>query len=188
MEIILASRSERRQELLKMFNVEYQTVITETDENLDFTCHPSEFVRIISARKSQSALDVCGKGKIIITADTIVACGGEILGKPADEADAYRMLSLLSGSWHEVYTGIVITDGDKSVSDVETTRVKFKNLDDREIEKYIKTSKPLDKAGAYGIQDSAALFIERIEGDYYNVVGLPMFRLSTMLREFNIYL
>ena len=126
---------------------------------------------------------------VVISADTIVWLDGMMLGKPSDRAEAKKMLEKLSGKTHEVYTGVCVTDSEngKSVSDYEVTKVKFRKLDSDEIDRYINTGEPMDKAGAYGIQGKGCLLVEAIEGDYLNVVGLPAVKLSRILKEeFNI--
>lgn len=190
MELILASQSERRRELLNMFDVKYKSISTDTDESIDFTCTPSELVIELSKRKADSALKIYKNAgqQIIIAADTIVSYDGIILGKPTDYENAKYMLNMLNGTWHDVYTGVTLTNGIKYVSEAELTRVKFRKISDMEIENYIRKYNPFDKAGAYGIQEGAGLFVERIEGDYYNVMGLPMCKLSVMLKEFGIYI
>lgn len=119
----------------------------------------------------------------MIAADTIVVCQGEILGKPKDEADACRMLRLLSGKSHQVMTGLTVLQGEKQILCTEITDVYFRALTDEQIRNYVRSGEPMDKAGAYGIQGGAALFVERLVGDYYNVVGLPVCRLSQILEE-----
>lgn len=190
MELILASQSERRKELLNMFEVKYTSISTDTDESIDFICTPSELVIELSKRKADSALKIYKNAgqQTIIAADTVVSYDGLILGKPNDYEDAKHMLRTLNEKWHDVYTGVTLTDGIKYLSEAELTRVKFREISDTEIENYIKKYNPFDKAGAYGIQEGAGLFVERIEGDYYNVMGLPMCKLSIMLREFGIYI
>jgi MAF protein len=190
MQLILASQSPRRRELLTMLGVPYTTISTDTDESVEENYTPPEFVMELSRRKADSALNITAHNgnELIIAADTIVSYGDIILGKPSDTADAKRMLTMLSGSWHEVYTGITLTDGDKYITEAELTRVKFRNVDIQEIDSYVEKYNPLDKAGAYGIQEGAGLFVERIEGDYYNVMGLPMCKLSVMLKKFDVYL
>jgi len=139
----------------------------------------------------QKARDVsrrCKKDDIIIAADTMVAIDGSMLGKPASEDEAFSMLSIMSGMWHEVVTGVVVKKGETEIVEYESTKVKFRELEPEEIESYIATGSPMDKAGAYGVQDIAALFVERIEGDYYNVMGLPLHRLGLMLKEVGVRL
>ena len=120
---------------------------------------------------------------MVIAADTIVVCDGKVLGKPKDEADARRMLNLLSGRDHQVMTGVSVLRGEKSLSCTEVTDIHFRDLTEKEIESYIRTGEPMDKAGAYGIQGGAALFAEKLCGDYFNVVGLPVCRLGKLLKE-----
>lgn len=190
MELILASQSERRKELLNMFGFKYTAVLNDTDESIDENMYtPSGLVEELSKRKADGALKSITDGnKLIIAADTVVSYGGKILGKPIDKSDAKKMLSMLNGSWHDVLTGITLTDGKRYLTAAELTKVKFRELGEWEIDRYIEQYNPMDKAGAYGIQEGAGLFVERIEGDYYNVMGLPVCRLSVMLREFDIYL
>ena len=190
MELILASQSARRRELLNLFGIPHTAISTDTDESIEDFYTPPELVMELSRRKAESALTVIENhgGKLIIAADTVVSYGKDILGKPADLTDAKRMLNMLSGSWHDVYTGITLTDGENYVTEAELTRVKFRQINNREIDHYIENFNPVDKAGAYGIQEGAGLFVERIEGDYYNVMGLPMCKLSVMLKKFDIYL
>ena len=189
MELILASQSERRRELMNMFDIAYTAISTDTDETIGDGYTPSELVMELSKRKADGALEMTAHiaDKLIIAADTVVSYDGIILGKPTDNADAVRMLGMLNGSWHDVYTGLTLTDGTRSITAAELTRVKFRHIDDWEIHRYVENFSPLDKAGAYGIQEGAGLFVERIEGDYYNVMGLPMCKLSVMLKEFDIY-
>lgn len=186
MEIILASKSERRQKLLDMMGVKYKIIVTDADESADGIDRPDRLTLELSKRKAESALKTAGGGKLIIAADTVVYHCGKIFGKPADESDAKRMLTELNNSTHEVYTGLTVTDGERTVCAAEKTIVKFRNAEEWEIDGYIATGDPMDKAGAYGAQGKAAAFIERIEGDFFNVVGLPVCRLSVMLKEFGI--
>jgi len=123
---------------------------------------------------------------VVIAADTIVVCEGKVLGKPKDEDDAFRMLSLLSGRNHQVMTGMTVLQGDEIVTYTEVTRIRFRNLLPGEIRAYIASGEPMDKAGAYGIQGGAALFCVGMEGDYYNVMGLPVCALSVILRTFGL--
>jgi septum formation protein len=123
------------------------------------------------------------KEDTVIAADTIVVCAGQVLGKPRDEADAVRMLSLLSGRDHQVMTGMTVIRGEKIVSCTEVTDIHFRPLSEKEIRDYVATKEPMDKAGSYGIQGGAALFAEKMVGDYYNVMGLPVCRLGMILKE-----
>ena len=120
---------------------------------------------------------------VVVAADTIVVCNGQVLGKPRDEADAYRMLRLLSGRDHQVMTGVTVLRGQRELVHTEITDIHFRELSDREILAYIRSGEPMDKAGSYGIQGGAALFAEKMAGDYYNAMGLPVCRLGQMLRE-----
>ena len=189
--IILASKSKRRSELLSDIGLSFKVIASDIDETSVVKGDPDEYVMILAEKKLMEVdKDVKDDSIIIIAADTIVCYDGMILGKPEDEADAFRMLAMLSGDWHEVYTGLAIKRGDKLVVDYEVTRVKFRELDDEEIESYIKTEEPLDKAGAYGIQELGSLFVEKIEGDFYNVVGLPVCKLGNLLKtnfDMNIF-
>ena len=176
MNVILASQSPRRKELLGLFHIPFTVRISDADETMDPNTSPAEQVALVSRRKAEaierSADDV------VIAADTIVVCEGEILGKPRDAADASRMLHMLSGRDHQVMTGMTVLRGSECRVCTEITDIHFRDLTDREIEAYIRTGEPMDKAGSYGIQGGAALFAERLVGDYYNVMGLPVCRLG----------
>ena len=181
MSIILASQSPRRQELLRLFHLPFTVQVADIDESMDPTKSPEQEVARVSALKAQAI--ACVPENVVIAADTIVVCDGQVLGKPADEEDAYRMLKLLSGRDHQVMTGMCIRCKGQTTVCTEITDIHFRDLTDREIWDYIRTKEPMDKAGAYGIQGGAALFAQRIEGDYYNVVGLPVCRLGMLLRQ-----
>lgn len=182
MEIILASQSPRRRELMGFFPFPVTIRVSQADEQMDSAKAPRDEVARISANKAQAVAR--GPEDIVIGADTIVVCDGEILGKPKDEADAFRMLNMLSGRAHQVMTGVTILQGDKKVSFTEITDVYFRSLSEEEITSYIRSGDPMDKAGAYGIQSGACLFVEKIAGDYYNVVGLPVCHLGLALKAF----
>ena len=182
MEIILASQSPRRRELMGFFPFPVTVRVSQADEKMDSAKRPEDEVSRISRNKARAVARA--DGDIVIGADTIVVCDGMILGKPKDEADAYRMLSMLSGRAHQVMTGVTVLQDEKCVSFTEITDVYFRALTEEEINDYIRSGDPLDKAGAYGIQSGASLFVERIVGDYYNVVGLPVCHLSQVLRAF----
>ena len=141
----------------------------------------AEQVGLVSRRKAEAVSRE--PEDVVIAADTIVVCDGQILGKPRDAADAFRMLRLLSGRDHQVMTGMTVLRGDLCKTVTEITDIHFRELSDREINAYIRTGEPMDKAGSYGIQGGAALFAERMHGDYYNVMGLPVCRLGQLLRE-----
>jgi len=181
MSIILASQSPRRQELLRLFRLPFTVQVADIDETMDPTQPPEQEVARVSHLKAQAI--TCSPEDVVIAADTIVVCNGQVLGKPADEMDAFRMLKLLSGRDHQVMTGMCILHKGKATVCTEITDIHFRALTDREIWDYIRTKEPMDKAGAYGIQGGAALFAQSIRGDYYNVVGLPVCRLGMLLRK-----
>lgn len=190
--IILASKSPRRQELLKLGGIEYEVIVS-SEEEIVSSHVPHEVVEDLSNQKAKAVFDSLSDkcNVVVIGADTIVAYDGEILGKPKDEKDAFRMLSDLSGNIHEVYTGVTIiwsnADGNaNSKTFSECTRVAFYELTSEEIEAYIASRDPMDKAGAYGIQSGAAKFVKGIDGDYNNVVGLPLARLYHELRDLKL--
>jgi len=145
---------------------------------------PEEAVQFIAAGKAASVACRAGPEDLILAADTVVVLEDRVLGKPRDEEDAFRMLRALSGRQHTVYTGMALRQGDRAMTDCASARVWFRELTDGEIRDYIATGSPMDKAGAYGAQDMAALFVERIDGEFYTVVGLPLCRLSRMLKAF----
>ncbi|MDN5331655.1 MAG: nucleoside triphosphate pyrophosphatase [Tepidanaerobacteraceae bacterium] len=185
--LILASASPRRRDLLKQVGLDFEIIPSLVDE----TVPPGVTPDIAAVRLAEKkAIDVAHRSKdgIVIAADTIVALDDSILGKPKDEEEARKMLESLSGRWHRVFTGIAVVDCSslEKVTDCEQSRVKFKKLSSSEIENYIKTGEPMDKAGAYGIQGKGALLVEKIEGCYYNIVGLPLFRLSLALSHFDV--
>lgn len=181
MQLILASQSPRRKELMGLFRVPFIIRVADIDEAMDTTKPAAEEVARVSRAKAEAVAHA--PDDVVIAADTIVVCDGQILGKPADEADAYRMLRLLSGRDHQVMTGMTVLRDDKAVVCTEITDIHFRELSDKEIYAYIATSEPMDKAGSYGIQGGAALFAEKMSGDYYNVMGLPVCRLGQILRE-----
>ena len=181
MQVILASQSPRRKELMGLFHIPFTVRVSDADESMDPKLSPAEAVGLVSRRKAEA---VTREGDdLVIAADTIVVCGGEILGKPKDTEDAYRMLRLLSGRDHQVMTGMTLLRGEICRTVTEITDIHFRELSDREIHAYIRTGEPMDKAGSYGIQGGAALFAQHLVGDYYNVMGLPVCRLSQLLRE-----
>ena len=184
MNLILASQSPRRRELLGLTGLDFVVRGADIDETMDETKPPEEEVARVSRLK---ALAVAREpDDVVIAADTIVVCEGKVLGKPRDEADAFRMLSLLSGRDHQVMTGMTVLQGDEIVTHTEVTRLRFRDLLPGEIRAYIASGEPMDKAGAYGIQGGAALFCVGMEGDYYNVMGLPVCALSVILRTFGL--
>lgn len=181
MNVILASQSPRRRELLGLFRIPFQVKVADIDESMEPGADPAAQVALVSRRKAEAIER--NTDDIIIAADTIVVCDGEILGKPQSEADAFRMLKLLSGRSHQVMTGLTVIRGDRCISGTEITDVVFRELSDSEIRRYIATNEPMDKAGSYGIQGGASLFVEKISGDYFNVVGLPVCRLGLVLQQ-----
>jgi len=182
MDIILASSSPRRAELLRRFGVPYRITLSKVAEGQP---HPpwSQWVEEIACRKAHAV--AASSGEIIIAADTIVVKDDVVLGKPTDEQEAKNMLTFLSGGVHEVMTGICVIDclHERVLQDVEITKVYFRPLTAEEIKAYIACNESLDKAGAYGIQGVGSLLVEKIEGCYYNVVGLPLVKTMTMLRK-----
>jgi len=181
MEVILASQSPRRKELMGLFPFPFTVRVADIDETMDSKKPAQEEVARVSRLKAQAVAHE--DDDVVIAADTIVVCSGQVLGKPIDEADAYRMLSLLSGRDHQVMTGMTVLRGERCVVCTEITDIHFRKLSDKEILRYIATKEPMDKAGAYGIQGGAALFAEKMVGDYYNVMGLPVCRLGQILRD-----
>ena len=182
-QIILASASPRRREILTTLGIPFRVVVSDADETLAAGIAPAEAVETLAARKAAAVAALCGADETILAADTVVAIDGEILGKPADEADAASMLRRLSGRAHTVYTGVALRRGGELRVAHEATRVRFAALTEADIASYIATGEPMDKAGAYAIQGRAARFIEGIEGDYFNVVGLPGRLVWVMLGE-----
>jgi septum formation protein len=187
--VVLASSSPRRMELLEKAGLEFSIDPSETDEKLDNSAEPEELARSISLMKASSAVPR-HPGTIVIAADTFGVLDGRLLGKPEDAAHAREMLAIMSGKCHEVITGFTIIDADsgKTVSHVVKTRVYFKALSKAQIEEYVETGEPLGKAGAYAIQGKGAALVDKIEGDYYNVIGLPVHALARELIKFGIEL
>jgi len=182
--IILASQSPRRKELLKQLDLPFEVRTKDIDESFPSTFRPEAAAVYIAEKKANSFLNQLDK-ELLIAADTLVSIHEEILGKPKDSDDAFRMLRLLSGNVHEVITGVALLHQKKIYSFFEKTLVYFKDLTDEEITYYIKTYQPFDKAGAYGIQEWIGMIgVERIEGSYTNVVGLPTARLHHELHTF----
>lgn len=174
--IVLASQSPRRAALLRQLGIPFDVIHNEVDETLPPGTDPREAVVRLAKAKAESVAAHLKRG-LVIGADTVVVHQGHILGKPHDAADAVQMLRRLSGDTHQVYTGFSLVQvGQGSVEDVEVTAVTFRDLSDWEIEDYVATGAPLDKAGAYGIQERASIFVSAIEGDYANVVGFPLTR------------
>lgn len=188
MAVILASGSPRRKQLLEMLGLQFEVWPAQGEEFLPDGIGPEEAVKKLSRQKAASVAKDCAPGDVVIGADTIVWHDGRILGKPRDEQDAARMLSSLSGKAHTVYTGVTVIRDDAVLSAAEETKVCFRRLSGPEIDAYIKTGEPMDKAGAYGAQGYAALFVEGIEGDFFNVMGLPVCCLGKLLKEVGVTL
>lgn len=182
--VILASKSPRRREILQNLGIDFEVCVADVDETVDKDTSPTQAVKEISLRKASAVAEKFSDDFLIISADTVVSIDGKIIGKPKDEKEAYEILSSLSAREHTVYTGFTISDGPNTVSDVESTLVKFRELTHDEIMKYIATGEPMDKAGAYGIQQKGNLFVEYIHGDYFNVMGLPISKICVTAEEF----
>ena len=188
MRIVLASKSPRRREILSMLGLKFDIVSADADESSELT-DPAQLVRELSLRKARATkalLEQRGEWNddtLIIASDTVVAAEGAILGKPRDEADAARMLTLLSGSTHQVISGVSLLYGARERADFDATSVHFCDMTSAEIEDYVSSGEPMDKAGAYAVQGLASVYIKGLEGDYFNVVGLPVHKLNTMLCE-----
>ena len=181
--LILASSSPRRAELLRAAGIEFTIRIPDVDE----TREPDESPRDYALRLSREKATIVAEGdELVLGADTIVVINNEIAGKPADLDDARRMLGALNGRRHEVLTGVTLLRGDRVLSGIESTRVTFARMSESEIEWYVSTGEPMDKAGAYGIQGYASRYIERIEGSYTNVVGLPLNLIYRMAKKLGI--
>ena len=183
--VVLASASPRRRDLLKLIGIAHEV----RPANIDETMRPREAPRRYAerlAREKASAIATRDPDLITIGADTVVVINRKVLGKPADAADAARMLRMLSGREHTVITAVAVSRGRKLRSAIEEVRVKFRRLRDDEIEAYIAMGEPMDKAGAYGIQGYGATIVERIEGDYFAVMGLPLVRLVGLMRDVGV--
>ena len=188
MALILASKSPRRQELLQRMGLtDFKILVPEADESFPDGLTPQQTVEHISRVKALAARELVGEDDIVITADTMVFLDEHRLGKPRDEEDALRMLTALQGRGHTVCTGVTVMQGDHILTQSEPTKVYFRPATEAELRGYIATGDPMDKAGAYGVQTIGALLVERIDGDFFNVMGLPMLRLSRMLGEFGIH-
>lgn len=177
--IILASKSPRRKELLSLITENFVIKSAEVDESLPKGIQPDKAVEYLSKIKAEPFRN---DEDIIIGADTVVSIDGVILGKPKDRSNAFKMLKMLSGKYHSVFTGVTIIKPDSTKTFSVETRVKFFDLTDREINDYLDTGEPFDKAGAYGIQGKGSLLVEKIDGDYFNVVGLPVSTLNKYLK------
>jgi septum formation protein len=180
MKLVLASASPRRQELLRTARIPFTVRPATVDEQPFAAENPEAYVSRLAEAKAR----VCWQpGELTLGADTVVTLDGLLLGKPSDSADAARMLRLLSGRTHQVLTGICLYDGTSTHAAVETTAVEFLELTDEEIDAYVASGEPFDKAGAYGIQGEASKFVRRVDGCYFNVVGLPVARVYSFIRS-----
>lgn len=187
--IVLASGSPRRRELLERIGVTDFTVrVPEVEESFPEGLTPQQVVSYISREKAEAAVRLCGRSDIVITADTMVFLDDKRLGKPRDEAHALEMLTALQGRRHTVCTGVSVCQGDRCLTETESTDVFFRPATEAELRRYIATGEPMDKAGAYGVQGRGALLVERLEGDFFNVMGLPVLRLARMLEKFGVSL
>ena len=185
--LVLASGSPRRQELLRRMGItDFDVRLPDTEENFPQGLNPREVVCYISREKSDAVAALCSDDEIVITADTMVFLDDRRLGKPKDEADALSMLTALQGRRHTVCTGVTVRQGSRILTEAESTEVCFRPATQEELRAYIATGEPMDKAGAYGIQGLGALLVEGIQGDFFNVMGLPILRLSRMLSRFGV--
>ncbi len=184
MSIVLASASPRRKELLEMLGVSDLKVIpAKGEEKAPEGAGPEEMVMALSAAKAREVAKLCGRGDVIIAADTIVWHHGKVFGKPHSRQEAIAMLEALSGDTHHVYTGVTVMCNGHVDVQAEMSRVSFRQLTRREIERYVDNGEPMDKAGAYGAQGKGSLFVRGIYGDFFNVMGLPLCRLGEMLNK-----
>ena len=181
--LVLASSSPRRSLILQNAGIDFVCLPVDCDESSDEK-DPARLVCQLSARKAEHAQ--VQEGDIVIAADTVVSLGGSILGKPVDATDAHAMLRALSGNMHTVFTGVTVRRGDVFDTRAVRTDVFFRHLTDEQIERYVLSGDPMDKAGAYGIQEKGGVFVTRIDGDYFNVMGLPLCTLCQMLEQVGI--
>ena len=189
MSIILASQSPRRRQLLGQIGLDHFIVRpARGEEVMDPALSPTQLVEELSRQKAREVAGASDPGDLVIAADTVVAIDGRVLGKPHDWEEACAMLSALSGREHTVYTGVTVCRDDRMLTQHEATQVRFRPLSPREIQAYVDSGEPMDKAGAYGVQELGALLVEGIRGDYFNVVGLPLCRLGQMLSQFGVEL
>ena len=185
--IVLCSGSPRRQELLRRIGIEqFDIRVPQVEETYTAGLNPRETVEYISREKAEAARRLCAEDEIFITADTMVFLDDARLGKPHDEADALRMLTALQGRRHTVCTGVSVGLGNHLETESEATEVVFRPATEAELRGYIRTGEPMDKAGAYGVQGKGALLVEGLHGDFFNVMGLPVLRLSRMLERFGV--
>lgn len=185
--VILASQSPRRKQLLGYLFSAFSVLAPDVDERLPDGIPPGDAVEMLAKRKALAAFDITGGGNLIIAADTVVCIQGKILGKPQDTAHAKEMLQMLSGKDHQVYTGVTVYADEQAVSFHECTAVSFCALGDTEIDWYVSTGEPMDKAGSYGIQGYGSRYIRGIQGDYFNVMGLPVNALYQNLKAAGLW-
>ena len=183
MAMILASQSPRRRELLGQMGFSFTVRPAKGEELPHPELTPAQLVEELARQKALEVSAEAASDDVVVAADTVVAIDGKVLGKPHDKAQAAEMLSALSGREHTVYTGVAVKRGETLLVEHEATQVRFRPLTEREIDLYIQTGEPMDKAGSYGIQGYGALLVEGIRGDYFNVVGLPICRLGRMLAQ-----
>lgn len=189
MDIVLASGSPRRRELLQMLGVKELRVIPAVGEELaPAGLEPGDLVKFLASHKAREVAALCGEDDLIIAADTIVWHQGHVFGKPHSPEEAVDMLRSLSGCSHQVFTGVSVIRQGRELLEYEMSLVHFRTLDEDEIVRYVATGEPMDKAGAYGAQGKAALFVQGIDGDFFNVMGLPLCRLGQMLKEQGVVL
>ena len=172
--IILASRSPRRAEILRNAGIPFDVISADADETPVKSVTAAELTMGLASRKLRAVFEQTGDKRLILAADTVVCRNGEVFGKPKDEDDAERMLTLLSDGWHEVYTGIAMRKNGKLVIDYDVTHVRMRKMEPSDIKAYIKTKEPMDKAGAYAVQDVGSIFVSRLDGSFHNVMGLPI--------------
>ena len=184
--IILASKSPRRQELLGRLGLDFTVMTEDIDETMDPAIPLEREILRVSEAKARAVQDRVRPDDLIISADTVVCVDGRRLGKPADEKEAKAMLRLLSGRTHTVVSGLCVLRGERCETAAVHTAIHFRPLSEREIDAYIASGEPMDKAGAYGIQGLAAIFVDKLDGDYYNVMGLPLCKLAEMLNAFGV--
>lgn len=183
MALILASASPRRSEIMKLAGYDFTVMPTDAEENVPAGLGDFQTAKYLSREKSDAALKKAGDGDTVVTADTIVVIDGDILGKPKNKDEALRMLKTLSGRTHTVYTGVTVANSKRTETFYKKTDVTFYDLSDDEINAYIGTNEPFDKAGAYGIQGFGCVLVKKINGDYFNVMGLPIAKLSRVLKS-----
>ncbi|MEK9160137.1 MAG: Maf family protein [Patescibacteria group bacterium] len=186
--LILASQSPRRSDLLRSIGLTFQVDPAKNFQEIDSSARLAHEVVLINAEGKAEEVATRHPGELVLGVDTVGAFQDHVLEKPKDKADAFRMLTMLQGQTHEVLTGLYLTNGSKKLTHIESTHITFLPLTDEEIHAYIETGEPMDKAASYAAQGIGALFIQKIDGDYFNVVGLPLYRLNLMLKEFDINL